>query len=48
MFRMILILVKTESRKRPGDIIVINSLKLKVQGLTGIMKGSKIPGHIIS
>ena len=35
-----------EGRKGPGDIIVINSLKLKVQGLAGIMKESKIPGRI--
>lgn len=25
--------------------MVINSLKLKVQGLAGIVKKSKIPGH---
>lgn len=38
-------LSETEGKKWPGDITVINSLKLKVQNLAGIIKKSKIPGH---
>lgn len=45
MFRLTWILQKQRVKKWPGDITVINSLKLKVQGLAGIIKESKIPGH---